>query len=66
MSAAPCPTCGVDDRNRLFCPAGHLTVSKVKAFPMISGKMDKFWATGDPSVFAAPGAFDYDPRNANL
>ena len=58
MSAAPCPTCGIDDRDKIFCPAGHVTVSKVNAFTE-SLKIKEFWETGDPSVFAAPGALNY-------
>ena len=26
--------------------------------------IDKFWESGDPSVFAKKGALDYDPSNA--
>lgn len=58
MSAAPCPTCGLDDKNKLFCPAGHLTTNKVRAY-VESLKVKEFWETGDPSVFASPGAMDY-------
>ena len=32
----------------------------------LNGKVEYFWQTGDPAVFASPGAPDYRPELARL
>jgi hypothetical protein len=51
-----CPSCGrVVDRERLI----GLTIQGFRGPASLNPKVQKFWRTGDPSVFAKPGALDY-------
>jgi len=70
-----CPRCGHvnAEARRLFCeqcgkaldPDGVRSVRLagfVGVLHSTSPKIEKFWSTGDPSVFASPGAKDYRPQ----
>lgn len=67
---ASCPRCGEPVQERaVFCPScgavvdleglrGQRIVGFVGA-QSTNPKVEQFWETGDPSVFAKPGAPDY-------
>lgn len=64
-----CPFCSEETpANRNSCQAcKHLLKRVVPRFRWVGGapsnsKLEMFWTTGEPSVFARPGAPDYNPR----
>tara|TARA_B100000287_G_scaffold243975_3_gene229401 strand:+ start:4088 stop:4312 length:225 start_codon:yes stop_codon:yes gene_type:complete len=68
-----CPHCGELGDGGIWCPHCNLaydldearkTLSSIKTKGFtgpgsVNPNVEKFWATGDPSVFAKPGAPDY-------
>jgi hypothetical protein len=66
-----CPTCERETpESRNFCVHCKHRVRDLRGVIKL-GKgtrnvrsIEKFWETGDPAVFAKPGALDYDPRIA--
>ena len=65
-----CPHCdGPVPARRNFCPhckkvVGDLSRIRINGFTgrsSMSPKMQRYWETGDPAVFAKPGAPDYNP-----
>lgn len=63
----PCPHCGKNtDSTRVFCEHCKKALIDLKSIKIqgpkgMSRSMDYFYSTGDPAVFAQPGAPDYDP-----
>lgn len=70
-----CPCCEKDTEGGIWCgvcgksydPAktrealGSISVNSFMGVESLSPQMEKFQETGDPAVFAKPGALDYDP-----
>ena len=66
-----CPTCFEDTpESRNFCIHCRHKVRDLRGVIRLGHgtrnirSLDYFWETGDPSVFAKPGAVDYDPAVA--
>jgi len=68
-----CPTCDKDTEGGIWCGVCGKAYSSTDASRILGGmkfksftgasstspKVEKFWQTGDPSVFAKKGALDY-------
>jgi hypothetical protein len=60
-----CPKCGKSyDPARTRASLSTIVVNGFIGGSSLSPKMEKFHETGDPAVFAKPGALDYDPSLA--
>ena len=57
-----CPECGKSfDPARTRAALASISVNSFIGGARLNPKMEKFKETGDPAVFAKPGALDYDP-----
>jgi hypothetical protein len=60
-----CPECGKSiDPAETSAALRSISVNGFIGGASLSPKMEKFNETGDPAVFAKPGALDYDPSLA--
>lgn len=65
----PCPHCGEDTLEKWnFCQHCRHKIRDLRGIKLGPGistraaaKKDYFFETGDPAVYAAPGALDYNP-----
>lgn len=68
-SADHCPHCAkkLEDPRRVFCPHCKKAIVDLKTIrfmgdnTLVNAKHEYFWKTGDPAVYAKPGALDYNP-----